>query len=82
MRLTLHSIERSGPMSARVVFLDEIGDEVETVFTIARSAVGDLATAEPEVFSNCGGTAAEVRSINAAVVAFCAATRWKPEPEP
>lgn len=78
MRYTLHSIERSGPAAARVVLVDRSGDLVETTFTIDHSPIGDLATPEPDVFLDCGGSAEEVRAVTAAVIAFCAATPWRP----
>lgn len=81
MRYTLHSIERSGPARARVLLLDASGDLVEAIFTIDHSPIGDLATPEPDVFLNCGGSAEEVRAVTAAVIAFCAATPWRPLPE-
>ena len=81
MRLTVHSIERTGPDHCRVIFWDLNGEPVEAEFTVDRSTVVDLASPTPDVFLDCGGTAEEVRAVVTAVIAFCAATPWKPRPE-
>lgn len=81
MRYEMQSIERTGPLSARAFLIDSSGELIETTFTIEHTPVGDVASPEPDVFSDFGGSAEDVRAIVAAVTAFVAATPWTLSPD-
>jgi hypothetical protein len=49
-------------------------------FELVRTEVGILATADPDVFADCGGSAAEIRAVIKVVVNFCALGQGEPAP--
>lgn len=69
--LALRALEWIGTDTCRAVFADDAGGTIETTFSVHRTPIGIVASSSPDILMNFDGTAAEARSIVAAVVQFC-----------
>lgn len=72
MRLQLIHLTLVSPQVVAALFLDDLGgDKVEATFSLEGGRVVDV---QPDVYQWCEGSAAQVRSVTRAVVAFAEAS--------